>query len=145
MEVPEGPDRRGNDKQHQNKVARQLVRHLGDGRFVIEGMILQAHDLGDARLFDAVGHPDLQRRIGVDGAGIDQIAALLEQRQLLAGQHRLVEACLSRHDDAIRGQRRPCQYSHPIADLQGLGYHFTLAILVDQGRHDGYQPSQVGA
>ncbi len=59
VEVPEGPDRRGNDKQHQNKVARQLIRHLGDGRFVIEGMILQAHDLGDARLFDAVGHPDL--------------------------------------------------------------------------------------
>ena len=37
----------------------------------------------------------------------------------------------------------PCQYPHPIADLQGLGCHFTLAILVDQGRHDGHQPCQV--
>ncbi len=46
MKVPEGPDRRRYEQEHQNEVARQHVCELGDGGLVVQRMILQPHDLG---------------------------------------------------------------------------------------------------
>lgn len=60
MEVPEGPDACGDEQQHQNEVAREHICHLGDGRFVVQRVILQPHDLGQARLFDAMADPDFE-------------------------------------------------------------------------------------
>lgn len=60
MKMPEGPDRGRNDQEHQDKVARQHVRQLGDGGLVVQSMILQAHDLGQTRLFNGMADPDLQ-------------------------------------------------------------------------------------
>ncbi len=102
MEVPEGPYASGDEQQHQNEMAGEHIRHLGDGRFVVQRMILQPHDLGQARLFDTMTDPDLQWGVGVDGAGVDGISRLLEQWQLFAGQHGFVETGLPKQDDAVR-------------------------------------------
>ena len=72
-------------------MAGEHIRQLGDGGFVIQRAVLQPHDLGEARLFDGVVDPDLQRRIRADGAGEDGISRLLEQGQLLAGQHGFID------------------------------------------------------
>ena len=108
-------------------------------------MILQPHDLGQARLFDAMADPDFEGGVGVDGAGIDGIPRLFEQRQLFTGQHGFVEAGLPKQDDAIRRQGGTRQHPYPVADLQRLGGHLVFAILIEPGGHDGHQPRQVGA
>ena len=108
-------------------------------------MILQPHDLGDPRLFDTVADPDLQRRIRVDGAGIDLLTALFKQGQLFAGQHGFVEAGLPFDNDAVSWQGCSGQHPYPIADLQGLGRYLMLPFIIDAGRHDGHQSRQVGA
>ncbi|MNZ22566.1 hypothetical protein D3C78_396590 [compost metagenome] len=145
MEVPEGPDPGGDKQQHQDEMAGEHIRQLGDGGFVIQRMILQPHDLGEARLFDGVADPDLQRRIRVDGAGEDGIPRLLEQGQLLTGQHGFVEAGLPQSDDAVCRQGSTGQHPDPVPHPQRLGGHLVLAICVDAGGHDGHQARQVGA
>ncbi|MNJ20571.1 hypothetical protein D3C77_149060 [compost metagenome] len=145
MEVPEGPDRGGDEQQHQDEMAGEHIRQLGDGGFVIQRMILQPHDLGEARLFDGVADPDLQRRIRVDGTGEDGIPRLLEQGQLLAGQHGFVEAGLPQSDDAVCRQGSTGQHPDPVPHPQRLGGHLVFAICIDAGGHDGHQARQVGA
>ena len=126
-------------------MAGEHIRQLGDGGFVIQRMILQPHDLGEARLFDGVADPDLQRRIRVDGAGEDGIPRLLEKGQLLTGQHGFVEAGLPQSDDAVCRQGGASQHPDPVPHPQRLGGHLVLAICVDACGHDGHQARQVGA
>ncbi len=139
------PDHEGDRCQHQHQGHEPLgdaVGHALDGGLGALGLADHAHDLAEHRVAADVRRTHHERAVAVDGGADDLVAGGTDDRQWLAGEHRLIHARVAARDHAVHGHLLTRSHPHEVTGPDVLEGHVRLELAPHEAGGAGAEADQ---